>query len=241
MKKLWLSEGMISEVFWKTLRTSYYCITAEEEARLIANATGPIVDDFPSEAGSISLESTKMLWLVTRYFSPKKICEIGTYIGRSALAMSFGGIKTVEQIYTCDGTFDCLDLDKLKNSFSNRKKIEAIGKITYFGKTMSTAMLGTLQNNREEIDFLFVDGRASVKDCEILSQILTKDSIVVLDDFEGVEKGVSNGLLFRSLLKSHILIQPEYNKDIEYRGVMALMIPANLLSLSRQQSLPVNM
>jgi len=241
MKKLWLSEGMISEVFWKALRSSYYSEKAENEAALIANVTGPLVDRFPSIAGSISLEGTKMLWLATRYFSPQNVCEIGTYIGRSTLAISFGGLKTINKVYTCDGTFDCLELEKFKESFSVEDKINAIEKIEYFGKTMSTDMLNTLKSKNVRIDFLFIDGRVSVQDCEILAQILSDDCIILLDDFEGVEKGVSNALLLRGLLKGHILLQPEYNEKTGYRGVTAMMIPANLLTLSRQQGLPVNM
>ena len=241
MKKLWLSESMISDVFWKALRTSYYASRAQDEATLIANSTGPLVDEFPSIAGSISTEGTKMLWLVTRYFSPKNVCEIGTYIGRSALAMAFGGLDSINQIYTCDGTFDCLDLEKLKKTFSVKEKFNAIDKISYFGKTMSTDMLNTLKSKDVKIDFLFIDGRISMQDCEILAQILSEDCIILLDDFEGVEKGVSNALLLRGLLKGHILLQPEYNEKIGYRGVTAVMVPANLLTLSRQQGLPVNM
>ena len=241
MKKLWLSESMISDVFWKALRTSYYASRAQDEATLIANSTGPLVDEFPSIAGSISTEGTKMLWLVTRYFSPKNVCEIGTYIGRSALAMAFGGLDSINQIYTCDGTFDCLDLEKLKKNFSVKEKFNAIDKISYFGKTMSTDMLNTLKSKDVKIDFLFIDGRISMQDCEILAQILSEDCIILLDDFEGVEKGVSNALLLRGLLKGHILLQPEYNEKIGYRGVTAVMVPANLLTLSRQQGLPVNM
>ena len=241
MKKFWLSESMISDVFWKALRTSYYASRAQDEATLIANSTGPLVDEFPSIAGSISTEGTKMLWLVTRYFSPKNVCEIGTYIGRSALAMAFGGLDSINQIYTCDGTFDCLDLEKLKKNFSVKEKFNAIDKISYFGKTMSTDMLNTLKSKDVKIDFLFIDGRISMQDCEILAQILSEDCIILLDDFEGVEKGVSNALLLRGLLKGHILLQPEYNEKIGYRGVTAVMVPANLLTLSRQQGLPVNM
>ena len=241
MKKLWLSEAMISEVFWKALRSSYYIRTANDEATSIANATGPLVNQFPSMAGSISMESTKMLWLATKYFSPHNVCEIGTYIGRSTLAMSFGGSDTINKVYTCDGTFDCLDLEKLKTCFSNREQVNSIGKIEYFGKTMSTDMLNTLRNKDVKIDFLFIDGRVSVQDCEILTQILTEDCIVFLDDFEGVEKGVSNALLLRNLLKGHIFLRPEYNEKTDYRGVLALMVPASLLTLSRQQGLPVNM
>ena len=241
MKKFWLSESMISDVFWKALRTSYYASRAQDEATLIANSTGPLVDEFPSIAGSISTEGTKMLWLVTRYFSPKNVCEIGTYIGRSALAMAFGGLDSINQIYTCDGTFDCLDLEKLKKNFSVKEKFNAIDKISYFGKTMSTDMLNTLKSKDVKIDFLFIDGRISMQDCEILAQILSEDCIILLDDFEGVEKGVSNALLLRGLFKGHILLQPEYNEKIGYRGVTAVMVPANLLTLSRQQGLPVNM
>ena len=241
MKKFWLSESMISDVFWKALRTSYYASRAQDEATLIANSTGPLVDEFPSIAGSISTEGTKMLWLVTRYFSPKNVCEIGTYIGRSALAMAFGGLDSINQIYTCDGTFDCLDLEKLKKTFSVKEKFNAIDKISYFGKTMSTDMLNTLKSKDVKIDFLFIDGRISMQDCEILAQILSEDCIILLDDFEGVEKGVSNALLLRGLFKGHILLQPEYNEKIGYRGVTAVMVPANLLTLSRQQGLPVNM
>ena len=241
MKKFWLSESMISDVFWKALRTSYYASRAQDEATLIANSTGPLVDEFPSIAGSNSTEGTKMLWLVTRYFSPKNVCEIGTYIGRSALAMAFGGLDSINQIYTCDGTFDCLDLEKLKKNFSVKEKFNAIDKISYFGKTMSTDMLNTLKSKDVKIDFLFIDGRISMQDCEILAQILSEDCIILLDDFEGVEKGVSNALLLRGLLKGHILLQPEYNEKIGYRGVTAVMVPANLLTLSRQQGLPVNM
>ena len=241
MKKFWLSESMISDVFWKALRTSYYASRAQDEATLIANSTGPLVDEFPSIAGSISTEGTKMLWLVTRYFSPKNVCEIGTYIGRSALAMAFGGLDSINQIYTCDGTFDCLDLERFKKTFSVKEKFNAIDKISYFGKTMSTDMLNTLKSKDVKIDFLFIDGRISMQDCEILAQILSEDCIILLDDFEGVEKGVSNALLLRGLFKGHILLQPEYNEKIGYRGVTAVMVPANLLTLSRQQGLPVNM
>ena len=45
MKKLWLSEGMISEVFWKALRSSYYSEKAENEAALIANVMAPWLID----------------------------------------------------------------------------------------------------------------------------------------------------------------------------------------------------
>ena len=71
MSKLWLSERMISTVFLEALRSSIYFKEAHSDAELIATATAPLVEKFPSIAGSISIESSTYLWLLTKYFSPK--------------------------------------------------------------------------------------------------------------------------------------------------------------------------
>ena len=57
MKKLWLSENMIGDSFWSALNSSLYGDEASKDASKIAQVTAPLVDDFPSIAGSISLES----------------------------------------------------------------------------------------------------------------------------------------------------------------------------------------
>ncbi len=240
MKKLWLSEKMISHSFWRVLRSSIYYAQAKKEAQLISEVTGPLVDKFSSVAGSISLESTKMLWLLARYFSPKIVGEIGTYIGRSTLAISFGGINSVEKIFTCDGTFDELDLKVIQQNLPNSEKVSSIEKINYFGKTMSTDMLTKVKEQGNEIDFLFLDGRISPKDCELLVETTSSDCVILVDDFEGVEKGVSNVFMLRSVFKGHLLIEPEVLEGFD-RGNLAVLVPSSILSLSRQQTLPVNM
>ena len=45
---------------------------------------------------------------------------------------------------------------------------------------MSTDMLNTLKSKNVRIDFSFIDGRISMQDCEILSQILSDDCIILL-------------------------------------------------------------
>ena len=91
-----------------------------------------------------------------------------------------------------------------------------------------------------KVDMLFIDGRLAQEDLGMLSSLMSEDCIIVLDDFEGVEKGVVNAMMLRGVLKNYILLEPMVDRN----GVvlnLAIMVPSSLLSLSRQQSLPVNM
>ena len=213
---------------------------ATSDGRLIAEVTAPKVNEFPSVAGSISITSSTYLWLLARYFSPRYVLEIGTYIGRSTLAILFGGVNSVEKLYTCDGTFDCLNFLDYKKGPFQPEKVQAIEKVDYFGKTMSTALLNKMRDDGVRLDLIFIDGRVSNEDCQILPHVMSDKCVIFLDDFEGVEKGVVNAMMLRSSLKGMILLNPavEENYDV---GNLALLVPANMLTLSRQQSLPVDM
>ena len=59
-------------------------------------------------------------------------------------------------------------------------------------------------------DLGFLDGRLINNDVEHISKIITDKSIIVLDDFVGIEKGVSNALALAQAmpLKKHLLILP---------------------------------
>ena len=220
---------------------SIYKDEALTDSRKIASLTAPLVDRFPSIAGSISLESGMFLWLLAKYFSPERICEIGTYIGRSTLAMAFGSAKTVQNIYTCDGTYDCMKFTDMDVSFANENKVNAIKKIEYFGKTMSTVMLQRLDEDNISPDMVFVDGRIGVDDCNILTKICSEDCVFLLDDFDGVEKGVLNTVMLRGIFKNHILLEPPLLEDRGRLLNLAVLLPAKILTLARQQSLPVDM
>ena len=127
--------------FWEALRSSIYFKEAHSDAELIATATAPLVEKFPSIAGSISIESSTYLWLLTKYFSPKNVLEIGTYIGRSTLAINFGGLYSIERFWTCDGTFSCMNFNDLEITSFSDEKSKSVRKIEYYGKTMSTELL----------------------------------------------------------------------------------------------------
>ena len=240
MSKFWLSERMLSRVFWEELRSSIFYEEAASDSRKIAEITAPKVNEFPSEAGSISITSSIYLWLLSKYFSPKNVLEIGTYIGRSTLALAFGGKDSIEGLFTCDGTFDCLDFNSLKIQDLAKQKKEMIGRIKYFGKTMSTTLLQELKGKGVKLDLVFIDGRISNDDCKILSQVMSDRCVLVLDDFEGVEKGIVNAMMLRNNFRGMFLVNPAVEEN-KFFGNLALLVPASLLTLTRQQGLPVNM
>ena len=96
----------------------------------------------------------------------------------------FWGRDTIEKIYTCDGTFDCLDFSDLKERVGNLEKTKAMDNIRYFGKTMSHEVLEVVIRENMIVDMVFIDGRISTKDCDLLLKILSPSAVIVLDDFE---------------------------------------------------------
>ena len=61
--------------------------------------------------------------------------------------MGLGGIRTVEKIYTCDGTFDCMNFGILNlEAFSAEKRI--INKLKT-GKTMSDELKKKIMSSRK--------------------------------------------------------------------------------------------
>ena len=241
MRKLWLSERMIAKSFWNELFCSIYRDEALSDSKISAKVTGPLVKDFPTIAGSISIDSGMYLWLLMKYFTPKYVCEIGTYIGRSTLSIAFGGSETIQKIYTCDGTYDCMNFKDFDLSLIDVRKVNAINTIEYFGKTMSTDLLRKLHNDGVTVDLVFIDGRIGADDCSLLTQVCSDDCVFVLDDFDGVEKGVVNAVMLRGVFKSHILLEPPF---LDKKGVplnLAVLVPSKILTLTRQQTLPVDM
>ena len=67
---------MISRAFWQELEGSSKVEEARQDSQVTANLTSSLVDEFPSIAGSISLDSSFYLWLITKYFSPKTYVKL---------------------------------------------------------------------------------------------------------------------------------------------------------------------
>jgi hypothetical protein len=136
------------------------------------------------KTGSTNNASLIALWAVKRYFRPKRIVEIGTYVGKSTFVLARGEAT----VHTCDMTHDF--------------KLPIFGKVTQYHMG-STEMLSQLEG---KIDHLHIDGRLQADDKPHLERLFHADTIITLDDFEGVEKGVWNAMQLN--VKDRILVYP---------------------------------
>jgi len=174
------------------------------------------------QTGSLTAMDMGELRAIASYFRPVSVAEVGTYIGRSTKALAAGMRQGV--IYTCDA--------------SNDIRLGDIGvALEQFPKTTSTQMFRKLIDwpceeqfvfKKQHIDCFYIDGRLSPDDVDLMCE-LNPNALIILDDFEGVEKGVANATLFlSSRFSPHILVYPRLG------GKTALMIHPNMLRFVAQ-------
>jgi hypothetical protein len=180
--------------------------------------------------GSISAAACWALMAVAHYFKPKTVIEVGTFIGKSTLSllrgMEFAGVS-YRKIYTCDFSND------IELPFGQNQVVQ-------FPRASSTDMFQKLHDEGVVCDLLALDGRLQPGDFELLGALLHQHSIILLDDFEGVEKGVINGSsLMQSLQKTHTLVYPPSQEMLSRLGFFddctsALIVPRAIFQLSNQ-------
>ena len=181
--------------------------------------------------GSISAAACWSLLSLAVFFKPQTIFEVGTFIGKSTFSllkgMQLSGVKN-HRIYTCDFSNDIV------LPFGDD------GEVVQFRRQSSTQMLSELSIRNLQCDLLALDGRLQQDDFQYLSKLLHDNSIILLDDFEGVEKGVSNAFaLMNSLQRTHNLIYPPERDTLRKFSLLdgcttALILPRNFFVLSNQ-------
>lgn len=164
--------------------------------------------------GSVSFATFWCLYAVVQAYKPRRVAEVGTYIGKSTLALVSGGAE----VHTCD--------------YSNDVKLPF--KVNQYPMTSSTDMFAKLQ---PAIDLLFLDGRLEKEDLSHIGRLLHSQSIVALDDFEGIEKGVANAMKFT--YHGAMLVYPPEREVLERHGIpddstLALILPHGLVQLTNQ-------
>ena len=184
--------------------------------------------------GSISSTTSWLLFSITLFFKPKIIMEVGSFIGKSTFSMAFASDNYLPEgdckIFCCD--------------YSNEIQFPELTqtKIKQFHKTSSTEMIKQLEKNMI-IDFIHLDGRLEKEDCILLKDKINEDTIFILDDFEGNEKGVVNlfNLLNNNIISrnTHCVIYPlENNVGKKYnlveRSTSAVILPVKLLKITNQ-------
>ena len=199
-----------SELFWSIIgeedgdEENSICEIVDEQQRLRASA------DY--KTGSVPIEDAIDLFLITKYFQPRVIAEVGTFIGVSTNVMALAAPDA--QIHTCD--------------VSNALEIAPYNtRITQYPRTPSHLMFESLRTNGITPDFVYLDGRLDKKDMEEIQRGKYEDTIFVFDDFEGTEKGVTNSLL---LDRNNVaLIYPRYGHKT------AVIIPYSRIEFVRQE------
>ena len=162
--------------------------------------------------GSVPYDDAVDLYKITKFFRPHEIAEVGTFIGVSTLVMNLA-LERLVDIYTCDAS-NAIDLD--------------IPNIHQYPKTVSHDMFKDLAEKGVKIGLVYLDGRLGKDDIEPLNKILTENTIFVLDDFEGTEKGVANAMMLES--PGRTLIYPRDGRKT------AISIPFTMLQVVPQEA-----
>lgn len=181
-----------SDFFWERIGFGKPLTSAQE------SACQALTDQADYKTGSLAEHDVWDVSALASAFRPTSVCEIGTFVGRSTYALANG--MGAGLIWTCDAS-NALDLPSPGNATIIRQ----------FKKTNSTAMLETAIAEKMYFDLFYIDGRITAQDCDLMSEVSTlAGSIFVLDDFEGVEKGVANAsILLNSIASGCTLIYPK--------------------------------
>jgi predicted O-methyltransferase YrrM len=228
-RKLPLSPRILSDVFWEAILAADDERGPEREAlaeRLKSLEDLRAAADY--DTGSTSLPAAWCLYNLVRYFRCARVIEVGTFIGRSAVAMAaaMDAQNIRGEIFTCD------DSNSIAVPWTGGSRLHQ------FPKSSSTEMLKALDGL---FDFVFLDGRLRVEDLPLVDGLVSQDTIFALDDFEGVEKGVANLSHLSRLhkLKDHFLIYPASGPLLARHGLtnyslVAALVPVSIFEFARQ-------
>jgi len=174
-----ISFSQFSRAFWERVEktSGEYAEVADIKGRFLEIGGGP---------ACISMELGYWLFCLSMFYAPKTVCEIGTYRGRSTTALALGmGSGT---LWTCDLSMDV--------------PVASPNDVVIKQHHMTSTQM--LKSMTEPIDMFFFDGRIQVDDVDEITRLSHKHTVYVMDDFEGLEKGVHNAL--RLVDDSKILI-----------------------------------
>lgn len=226
----------LSNIFWKKILDNSYLKSVSIQSDFFKKIDE--LDNLRTQSsyntGSISSTTAWLLFSVVLFFKPKLILEVGSFIGKSTFSMA---LSADNYIHECNCKIYCCDYSN-EIHFPNLTKTEII----QFHKTSSTKMLKEL-DSLDVIDFIHLDGRLENEDCSMLQKKINEDTVFMLDDFEGNEKGVVNlfTLLNHNVINrnTHCVIYPidnevSRNYNLLERSSSAFILPIKLLKITNQ-------
>lgn len=233
MEKIRINRARLTDLVWRTIleETSLHSLMVRDELLSKSSALDELRHHAAYNTGSISTGAIYSLFAAIAFFRPKIIAEVGTFIGKSTFAMACGlDICHSEggQIFTCD--------------FSNNIPLDfgTTTQVLQYPMTSSGEMFRDLLSKKIRCDIILLDGRLPPEDLPVLGKLLHHESVILLDDFEGIEKGVSNAaLLMPSLQATHLLAYPPSFAMLKEHGLhegcsVAMIVPRSLIEHTHQ-------
>jgi hypothetical protein len=110
-------------------------------------------------------------------------------------------------------------------------------KVNQYPMKTSGEMFEEMMKQKIRADFIFLDGRLPPRDARLIGELAHANTVVALDDFEGVEKGVANAQLFT--YQGAVLVYPAEKELLEKHGIpdeanLALILPHTVIQLTSQ-------
>lgn len=211
MNPILIGRKRLSEIVWSIIDEKVGDFPFEVIEKIVEDQQA-LRSQADYNTGSVPIDDAFELYRVVKFFQPKVIAEVGTFIGVSTLTMNLATERLVD-IYTCDNSNN-IDLN-VPNIFQYRKGT-------------SHEMFEDMAEKKVRVDLVYLDGRLSQQDVEPLSKIIHNDTVFVFDDFEGIEKGVVNAMMVESF--SRALIYPREGRKT------AISVPFSLLQIVPQEA-----
>jgi len=211
MTPVQIGRERFSKIFWDIVDERVGDYPYEIIEKIVEEQQG-LREGAEYNTGSLPYDDAVELYKLVKFFWPKVIAEVGTFIGVSTRAMREAVPKA--EIHTCDMSNDIQVSPKDTNIFQYPKK-------------SSTEMFGHLAEEKINVDFIYFDGRVQAEDFDYFSSIIHDQTVFVFDDFVGVEKGVVNAMMLNGA--NRLLIYPREGRKT------AVSIPFTLLQFVPQE------
>lgn len=216
MNPIQIGRKRLSEIVWGIIDERVGDFPFEKIEKIVEDQQA-LRKEADYNTGSLPAEDAFELYKVVKFFQPKVIAEVGTFIGVSTLVMDLA-TGTTAQIRTCD----------VSNGVELLLYPEQIKLIEQYLHTPSHEMFTDMAKEELKADLIYLDGRLSQQDVEPLNKIIHDKTVFVMDDFEGTEKGVANAMMLES--PGRVLVYPREGRKT------AMSIPMTLLQIVPQEA-----
>lgn len=232
-RNLAINRMEFSELFWMIIFSGGISILREAEDAITKKNSyfESLRNQATYNTGSITISTSVTLALLTSYFQPRSVAEVGTFIGRSTFSLALGAQlsgKPLESLHSCDLSND-IELD-----------LQDLTTVVQYPRQGSNQMFSKLVDANIIPDLYFVDGRLASDDVALMAALGAEKAIILLDDFEGTEKGVANAhLLLESYKDNYLLAYPPHLSFLKIYGLLertsvAALVPKNRIAFVNQ-------